>query len=134
MREFTLEILTPERFFYQDPAESFVCSLEDGEICILAGHQPMIAVLPSGNIRINTKGKCIEAIHSGGFIEVRPDKVVAFLETCETPEEYGKTKAEQKRRHELEKERHSGSLSEQRQNRISVTRAIHGLKDKGKIE
>ena len=134
MREFLLEIMTPERFFFQGYAEMLVTQLSDGQFAILAGHQPMIAVLPEGELKIKTKDQVQTAVHLGGFLQVRPDKVVAFLDACETSEELENMIQERDREFEAEKIRHTASLSAQRHNKISVTRTISDLKSKGKIE
>ena len=47
MTAFPLKIVTPEKIFFDGPAERVVLRTSEGDLCILARHEPFVASLPS---------------------------------------------------------------------------------------
>jgi F-type H+-transporting ATPase subunit epsilon len=82
-----LEIVSPERRAYADEVDMVVVPGEDGELGILPHHTRLISALGTGELRIKKGG--IEQILfiSGGFVEVRPDKVVVMADLAEHSDE-----------------------------------------------
>jgi F-type H+-transporting ATPase subunit epsilon len=57
-------------------AEMIVAKTTEGEIGILPGHQPMLAILAAGEVRITTStGEKITAKADDGFLSVDNDRV-----------------------------------------------------------
>ena len=54
MNTFKLEVLTPRREFYSGDVEAVTIVLEDGEMTLLKDHEPMLAALEIGEMRIKT--------------------------------------------------------------------------------
>lgn len=52
MAEFELEVLQPERVFFKDKVEMIVLRTIDGEIGIMANHQPIVVPIGIGKLRI----------------------------------------------------------------------------------
>ncbi len=132
MSKFLLEIITPEKIFFQGEIESVVCQTDDGEIGVLKGHQTMVAALKVGEIRLKIDGEWKNAFSSEGFMEVRPDKTVIFSQSCEWPEDIDLERAEHARIHALEKIEHEHGIREHRHNEISLARAMARLKIKNR--
>ena len=104
-----LEIVTPERLAYSDTVDSVVLPGSEGEMGVLPHHAPLLATLGIGELRIR-KGGAEEAFAIvGGFVQVRPDKVVVMAETADMASEIDLEKAQEARR-EAERALESGYL------------------------
>ncbi len=128
MADFILEMFTPEKQFFLGRAESFVCTLDDGELCILAGHRPLLAALTPGEVRLKVNGEVKKAYVSDGFMEVRPDHVMVFSHICEWPEDIDEAKTRREIEKEKEQLRNAESLSEHRRNEIELQRMLAMLR------
>ena len=102
-----LEIVTPERLAYSDTVDSVVLPGAEGEMGILPHHAPLLATLGVGELRIRKGSEEEEFAIVGGFVQVRPDKVVVMAETADMASEIDVEKAEAARR-EAEKALESG--------------------------
>jgi F-type H+-transporting ATPase subunit epsilon len=93
-----LEIVTPERLVYQDEVDSVNVPGVEGELGILPHHAPLVSTLGYGELRIR-KGGAEEAFAIvGGFVQVRPDKVVVMAETADLASEIDLERAREARR------------------------------------
>lgn len=102
-----LEIVTPERLAYSDTVDAVVLPGSEGEMGVLPHHAPLLATLGIGELRIR-KGGAEEAFAIvGGFVQVRPDKVVVMAETADMASEIDLEKAQEARR-EAERALESG--------------------------
>jgi F-type H+-transporting ATPase subunit epsilon len=102
-----LEIVTPERLAYSDTVDAVVLPGAEGEMGVLPHHAPLLATLGIGELRIR-KGGVEEAFAIvGGFVQVRPDKVVVMAETADMASEIDVEKAQEARR-EAERALESG--------------------------
>ncbi len=93
-----LEIVTPERLAYEGDVDSVVCPGIEGELGILPHHAPLLTTLGFGELRIRTGGQEESFAIAGGFLQVRPDKVVVMAETADLASEIDLEAAEQARR------------------------------------
>lgn len=76
-------VISPEATVYEGEADSVVVPAWDGELGILRGHAPLMALLGTGEIRI-TRGSGTERFHiSGGFLQVVDDVVTVLSERAE---------------------------------------------------
>ena len=102
-----LEIVTPERLLFDEPVDSVVVPGSEGELGILPHHAPLLTTLGVGELRIR-RGNTEESIAIvGGFLQVRPDKVVVMAETADMASEIDLEKAQEARR-EAERALESG--------------------------
>jgi F-type H+-transporting ATPase subunit epsilon len=93
-----LEIVTPERQAYEDDVDMVVVPGIEGELGILPHHAPLVTTLGVGELRIH-KGAAEESFAIvGGFLQVRPDKVVVMAETADLASEIDLEKAQAARR------------------------------------
>ncbi|HEU5203734.1 MAG TPA: F0F1 ATP synthase subunit epsilon [Candidatus Limnocylindrales bacterium] len=93
-----LEIVTPERLVYQDEVESVNVPGVEGELGILPHHAPLVSTLGYGELRIRKGGAEESFAIVGGFVQVRPDKVVVMAETADLASEIDLERAEEARR------------------------------------
>jgi F-type H+-transporting ATPase subunit epsilon len=87
MSTFRLEIVTAEREIYADDVESMVAPGVEGELGILPHHAPLMTMLQPGVLRIRKGDEELLLCVAGGFLEVRPDKVVILADAAERAEE-----------------------------------------------
>ncbi|MFH0751184.1 MAG: F0F1 ATP synthase subunit epsilon [Chloroflexota bacterium] len=93
-----LEIVTPEKRAYSDEVDAVVLPGSEGELGILPHHAPLISLLGAGELRIR-KGATEESFAIvGGFVQVRPDKVVVMAETADLAAEIDIERAQEARR------------------------------------
>ena len=93
-----LEIVTPERLVYEDEVDSVNVPGIEGELGILPHHAPLVSILGFGELRIRKGGAEESFAIVGGFVQVRPDKVVVMAETADLAAEIDLEKAEEARR------------------------------------
>jgi F-type H+-transporting ATPase subunit epsilon len=78
-----LEIVTPERLAYSEEVDMVLVPGIEGELGILPHHTPLVSLLGVGELKIRKDGDEESFAIAGGFLQVRPDKVVVMAETAE---------------------------------------------------
>jgi F-type H+-transporting ATPase subunit epsilon len=94
----TLEIVTPERLAYSGEVDSVQLPGSEGELGVLPHHAPLVSTLGVGELRIRKGGTEESFAIVGGFLQVRPDKVVVMAETADLAAEIDLEKAQEARR------------------------------------
>jgi F-type H+-transporting ATPase subunit epsilon len=102
-----LEIVTPERLAYSDEVDAVVLPGSEGEMGVLPHHAPLVSTLGVGELRIRKGGVEESFAIVGGFVQVRPDRVVVMAETADMASEIDLEKAQEARR-EAERALESG--------------------------
>jgi hypothetical protein len=75
--EFKIEVITPNRIFYDGVATMVEFNTTEGQIGILKGHIPLTVILSPGVLYITEEnGKKKEAALHEGFAEILQDKVI----------------------------------------------------------
>lgn len=84
MAELDVAVVSAERSLWSGPARSVVAKTPEGEIGILPGHEPVLALLVESPLRIEQPdgSKVLVAVH-GGFFSVDSDKVNVIAEVAE---------------------------------------------------
>ncbi|HET8570438.1 MAG TPA: F0F1 ATP synthase subunit epsilon [Candidatus Limnocylindria bacterium] len=93
-----LEIVTPERRAFTDEVDMVVVPGIEGQLGILPHHTPLISALGTGELKIKQAGTEQVMLISGGFVEVRPDKVVIMADVAEHSDEIDEARAVEARR------------------------------------
>jgi F-type H+-transporting ATPase subunit epsilon len=73
-----VSVITPEATVFQGEADQVVAPAYNGELGILRGHAPLMALLGTGRLRIMHGGTTSVFRVSGGFLQV-VDNVVTVL-------------------------------------------------------
>ena len=94
---FHIQVVSPDRVFYEDDIEMLEVRTTEGEIGVLAGHIPITSIIEPGMVRFIKNGETKEAALHDGFIEILPDKVLILAESCEWPEEIDMNRAKEAR-------------------------------------
>lgn len=87
MREYKLEIVTPDGLEFEGMAESLLIRTDDGDVQILAGHVDYMASLGTGRAKIIVGGKERIAACSGGFVTCSGGEVKLVATTFEFSDE-----------------------------------------------
>lgn len=95
MATFRLEILTPDRRFFDDQIEVLVFTGSEGEIGVMAGHIPMAAAIEAGPMHIKQNGDWKEIFSSDGFLSIINGTVRVLVQTAEWPDEIDRRRAEE---------------------------------------
>ena len=98
-----LTIVTRERKIVEVEVDEVILPGYEGELGILPGHTPLLAILKVGELRYRSGGNVERMVISWGFAEVLPDRVIVLAERGFLPTEVDAAEAEQMKR-ELEKE------------------------------
>ena len=78
--------------------DSVRCPGSEGELGVLPHHAPLVSTLGVGELRIRKGGAEESFAIVGGFLQVRPDKVVVMAETADMASEIDLEKAQEARR------------------------------------
>lgn len=70
-QSFDVEIVSAEQLIWSGRATQITARTIEGEIGVLAGHEPLLAVLGDGPVRVTLEdGKTVEATAADGFLSV----------------------------------------------------------------
>ena len=125
----TVEIVTAERIVYsQEGVDEVIAPGTEGEFAVLPQHAAFITTLLPGELRIMQGGDEEAMVISGGFCEVRNDRVVVLADTAERVEEIDVARAEEARQQAeaLLRERHE--VADLVQTEASLRRALARLR------
>ncbi len=95
----TVHIVTAEReVFTQENVSEVIVPGVDGELTVLPEHAPLLTMIQPGVMRVVTAGEDIDMAITGGFIEVRENRVTILADAAERAEEIDTVRAEEARR------------------------------------
>ena len=98
MATFRLEIVTAERMIFSDDVSAVLAWGVEGQLGILPHHAPLMTMLQPGDLMIRKDKEEEYLAISGGFLEVRADKVIILADACERADEIDITRAEEARK------------------------------------
>jgi F-type H+-transporting ATPase subunit epsilon len=93
----SLTIVTRERKIIDAQVDEVILPASDGEIGVLPGHTPLLALLGIGPIRYRQGTTIHRLVISWGFAEVLPERVIVIAERGILPTEVDRVTAEQDR-------------------------------------
>ena len=110
MPSLKLDIVTAERVVYSGEVEAVIAPGVEGQLGILPQHTPLMTILKAGELVVKSGGGEDSLAITGGFIEVRPDRVIVLADAAERAEEIDTERAEAARKRAQERldERKSG--------------------------
>jgi len=78
-----VELVGADSRVWSGTASMVVARSVDGEIGVLSGHAPLLAVLAAGEVRITAAdGSTVMAETDGGFLSVEHDRVTVVSDTA----------------------------------------------------
>jgi F-type H+-transporting ATPase subunit epsilon len=126
--KYTLEIITPERIFFRGEVQSVIIPTSDGYMSIQKMHEPMVASIVVGDMKLQIDGEWKQCTTTDGFVEVRPDETIIFSQAVEWPDEIDLRRAQEARERAEEQLRQKKSHQEYMQNQIALARAMVRLR------
>ncbi len=87
MPSLQVEIVTAERIVFTGEATAVVVPGSEGQLGILPFHAPLMTSLAPGELIVRNENQETVMAVSGGFIEVRPDRVIILADQAERAEE-----------------------------------------------
>ena len=94
---FRLQVISPDRIFYDGNVEMVELTTSEGEMGVLKGHIPLTAILVPGVLKIKEDGQVKRAALHDGFVEIFQDHMTILAESCEWPEEIDVNRAKEAR-------------------------------------
>lgn len=124
MAKLKVEIVTAERIVYSGEVDTVIAPGSEGQLGILPHHAPLMTSLAAGELLLrNDSNEDILAI-SGGFIEVRPDRVIILADQAERAEEIDITRAQEARKRAEERLQQGKSGTEEERADAALRRAL----------
>lgn len=95
MGELDVSLVAMDRPVWSGRAKMVVATTPEGEIGILPGHEPVLALLVDGTVRIRpVEGEDVRAAVHEGFFSVAQDRVTILAETAELASEIDVARAQ----------------------------------------
>ena len=124
-----VEIVTAEQVIYsEEGVERLIAPGADGELTVLPQHAAFITALSPGELRIVKGGEEETMAITGGFLEVRHDRIVVLADAAERVEEIDIARAEEARRKAEEAIREQRDAGDLAQTQASLQRALMRLR------
>jgi F-type H+-transporting ATPase subunit epsilon len=93
-----LDIVTAERVVFSEEVDVVVAPGIEGQLGVLPHHAPLMTMLQPGELLARKGGEEIAMAISGGFLEVRPDRIIVLADAAERAEEIDIARAEAAKR------------------------------------
>jgi len=124
-----VEIVTAEQVVYsEEGVERLIAPGTDGELTVLPQHAAFITTLSPGELRIVKGGEEEAMAITGGFLEVRNDRIVVLADAAERVEEIDIARAEEARQKAEEAIREQHAAGDLAQTQASLQRALMRLR------
>lgn len=124
MSPLKIDIVTAERVVYSDDVDIVVAPGAEGQLGILPHHAPLMTSLQSGELLMRKAGEEHYLAVSGGFLEVRPDRVIVLADAAERAEEIDAARAQAAVERARERLAHPGPGMDQARAEASLRRAL----------
>ena len=82
-----LEVITPEGKTFEEDVDMVIAPGSEGYLGILPHHVPLLTALGPGEFRVKQAGTERTLAVFGGFMDVRPDRVVVLTDAAERAED-----------------------------------------------
>ena len=122
-----LDIVTVEKVVFSDDVDTIIAPGADGQFGVLPHHAPLMTTLVPGEILVKRAGEEYSMVISGGFIEVRPDRVIVLADAAERAEEIDIARAEAAKKRAQDALTHPVSTAEAAVAEAALHRALARL-------
>lgn len=97
MKSFRVKLISPEGVKYQDEADELILPTENGQIGVLADHQPLVALLTPGEVIVRNNGKEHYLATHGGILKVENNSVEILADSASYADELDQIKIDEAR-------------------------------------
>ncbi len=98
MSPIKLDIVTAEKSVFSEEVDEVIAPGVQGQLGILPHHAPLMTMLEPGELVVKKGSDEFYLAVSGGFLEVRPDRVIVLADTAERAEDIDISRAEEARK------------------------------------
>ena len=98
MASIRLNIVTAEQSVYSEDVDMVIAPGVQGQLGILPHHAPLMTMLEPGELIVKRGSEEFYMAVSGGFLEVRPDRIIVLADSAERAEEIDIARAEEAKR------------------------------------
>ena len=133
MAKLKLEIVTAEHQTFSGEVDTVIAPGIEGQLGILPYHAPLMTILQSGELTIRKDKEDSYLAITGGFLEVRPDKVIILADACEHCEAIDVERAEAAKRRAQERLQSLSPEIDHARAQAALQRALVRLKVAEKI-
>ena len=128
MTTIRLDVVSAERVVYSEEVDVVIAPGVEGQLGILPHHTPLMTTLQSGELRVRRGGEEFSLAITGGFLEVRPDRVIVLADAAERAEEIDLARAEEAKRRAQEQISRRGPEVDLAQAEAALRRSLARLK------
>ena len=95
----SVHVVTAEREVYtEDGVDEVIAPGIEGELTVLPHHAPLLTLIKPGIMRLVTGSDAPDVAITGGFLEVKDDRVMILADSAERADEIDDVRAEEARR------------------------------------
>ncbi len=128
-KKFQLDIVTPANTVYSGEVLSFTAPGVVGNFQVLFNHAPLLSAIGVGEVKITeADGKQQRFATSGGFVEVKSNKVILLAESAENEAEINVERAEKSKLRAQERLSKKTSDTDVDRAQVALMRSINRLK------
>lgn len=129
MSTFSLQIITPEKIFFEGEVQRVIVRTTEGDVGILAKHEKYVAALPSGPVKITMPdGTERLAALSGGAVKVSPTQTAILANAVEWAEDIDVDWAKRSEQDALRRKENSKDQQELQYAEMKLKRALNRLR------
>ncbi len=129
MPKLNVDIVTAERLVYSEQeVDELIVPGVAGELGVLPQHAPLLTMIQPGVLRVVKGGEEVDMAISGGFIEVRDNRVTILADAAERGEEVDTARAEEARSRAQEQIAAGGPATDVAQAEAALKVALMRLK------
>jgi F-type H+-transporting ATPase subunit epsilon len=103
MSPIRLDVVTAERLVYSEQVDMVIAPGSEGDLGILPNHEPLMTMLNPGEMVVRQGDEEFSLAISGGFLEIRPDRIIVLADSAERDYEIDMERAEEARRRARER-------------------------------
>jgi F-type H+-transporting ATPase subunit epsilon len=133
MKTIKVSVVTPDGPVYESDVEMVSTKAKSGELGILPGHIPMVAPLAIGTVRLKRDGNTEQVAVTGGFLEVRPEKVTVLAQAAEVGSDIDVARAQAAKERAESRLQSKDASVDIRRAELALQRALNRLKVTGRI-
>jgi F-type H+-transporting ATPase subunit epsilon len=133
MTPFKLQIVTPDKVFFDGETDNLIVKTTVGDKGILARHEPYVAALVIGKFRVSTDGNFRAAAIASGILKVGKDRTTILAQSCEWEDEIDVNRAEIAKAKAEERLKQKLSAKESDMAEFKLKRALNRLTVAGRM-
>ena len=124
---YKLEIVTPDKQFFEGDVEMTIVRTTEGDVGVLHDHEPLVAPVSIGMVRIKENGTFKSAACAGGFISVDETGATLITDSAEWSSDIDLTRAETAKERAEERLNATSKETDVLRSKVSLNRAVNRI-------